>query len=127
MSAERIETGKKGESLAQSFLKRSGYKIIEKNYKTRFGEIDIIGKDRGYVSFIEVRSVNTERFGLPEETIDRKKQLQVTKVALSYIKKYQLEDTPCRFDVVCIEDVNNSSPKIKLIKNAFELELEYRY
>ena len=127
MTFARINTGKQGEKIAASYLKKHGFKITEKNYKTKYGEIDIIGQDRDCISFIEVRSKNTDKFGLPEDTIDRKKQAQLTKMALSYIKRYGLEDRSCRFDVVCVENVNSRSPRIRHIKDAFGLDCRYRY
>jgi len=127
MIFKRIGTGKKGEDLAFSYLKEQGYRIIGRNYKTAQGEIDIIGDDGGCISFVEVRSMNAGGPGSPEYTINRRKQGQVTKVALSYIKKYRLEDRKSRFDVVCIEDVDGISPKIRLIRNAFELDRRYSY
>ncbi len=127
MSFKRICTGRRGEDLALSYLKKKGYKIIERNYKTAYGEIDIIGDDRDCISFVEVRSMNAGRLGLPEYTVNRRKQNQIARVALSYIKKRQLWDKNCRFDVVCIDDVDSSSPKIRLIENAFELDTWYRY
>ncbi len=126
MTFKRISTGKKGEEIAASFLRSQGYDIIEKNFRTRHGEIDIIADD-GYISFIEVRSVNSKAFGLPEQSIDRRKQDQITKTALMYIKLKKLENKNCKFDVVSVEDVDSNSPKIKLIKNAFELNERYKY
>ena len=126
MTFKRISTGKKGEELAASFLRSKGYKIIENNFRTRHGEIDIIADD-GCVSFIEVRSLNSKGFGLPEHSVNRRKQDQIAKAALMYIKIKKLEDRDCRFDVVSIEDVDSDSPKIRLIKNAFELNERYRY
>jgi len=126
MTIAKINTGKLGEHLAVSYLKRQGFEIVEKNYKTKHGEIDIIGKIKDCISFVEVRSNNTAQFGLPEYTINRKKQSQLTKMALAYIKRYGLENRICRFDVVCIEDVNSNAPKIRHIKNAFELDFRYR-
>jgi len=65
-------------------------------------------------------------FGLPEETILKKKQLQISKAALAYIKKFKLEDKSCRFDVVCIEGVDSLRPQVRLIKNAFDLDSRWR-
>lgn len=127
MTIARKSSGRRGEGLAQSFLKKYGYKIIEKNYKTKAGEIDIIGKDRDCTCFVEVRSSNSLNFGLPEYTIDGRKQNQIAKAALMYIKRNGLEDKDCRFDVVCIEAVDSPSPKPKLIKNAFDLDARYKY
>ena len=126
MTFKRISTGKKGEELATSFLRSQGYKIIENNFRTRHGEIDIIADD-GCVSFIEVRSLNSKGFGLPEHSVNRRKQNQITKTALMYIKIKKLEDRDCRFDVVSVEGTDSDSPKIRLIKNAFELDERYRY
>ncbi|MFC1623769.1 YraN family protein [Candidatus Omnitrophota bacterium] len=127
VNLSRINTGKKGERLAQSFLRKEGYTIIERNYKTKAGEIDLIGKNKNFIAFIEVRSQNTKRFGLPEYSIDRKKQDRLSKAALLYIKKHRLEDRDCRFDIVGIEETDSGSPKIRLIKNAFDLDTRYRY
>ena len=113
--------------MAVDFLKKQGFRIIARNYKTRLGEIDIIGRDKGCISFIEVRSLNSRIFEAPEYTIDRRKQGQISKAALSYIKRYGLEDKDSRFDVVCVEGVDSASPNIRLIKNAFDLEPHYRY
>lgn len=124
---QKIDAGKKGEGLAASYLIKQGYKIIEKNYRTKLGEIDIIADDNGCTSFIEVRSKNTPEFGLPEDTIHKRKQAQITKAALAYIKKFHLENVSCRFDVVCIDNVDMNFPEIRLIKNAFELDSRYAY
>ena len=126
MTFARINSGKKGEGLAVSYLKKQGYKIIERNYKTKLGEIDIIADCKGCICFIEVRARNNQAFGLPEETILKKKQLQVSRAALAYIKRYKLEDKSCRFDVVSIKGVDSPDPEIKLIKNAFDLDDRWR-
>jgi len=127
MTIARKNTGKRGEVIARSYLKKQGYRIIEKNYNTRIGEIDIVAIDKDYICFIEVRSINTGRFDAPEYTIDRRKQNQISKAALMYIKRNGLEDRNCRFDVVCVEAVNSPSPDVRLIKDAFELNTRYRY
>lgn len=127
MTFERLDLGKKGEGLAVKYLERQGYKIIARNYKTKLGEIDVIGDERGCICFIEVRSVNSRRFCSPEDTINNRKQGRIAKAALSYIKRHGLEDASCRFDVVCIEDADTNLPNIRLIKNAFELERRYLY
>ncbi len=127
MTFARINSGKKGEGLAISYLKKQGYEIIEKNYKTKLGEIDIIADCKGCVCFVEVRAKNSLSFGAPEETIIKRKQLQISKAALAYIKRYKLEDESCRFDVVSIKGVDSPVPEIKLIKNAFDLDSRYTY
>ena len=126
MTLARIESGKIGEKLAVSYLQGEGYKIIERNYRTKLGEIDIIADYKDCTCFVEVRAKNNPMFGLPEETILKKKQLQISKTALAYIKKFKLEDKSCRFDVVCIEGVDSLRPQVKLIKNAFDLDSKWR-
>ena len=127
MTFSRINSGKMGEDLAVSCLLKQGYKIIERNYRTKLGEIDIIADCKGCVCFVEVRAKNSLSFGAPEETIIKRKQLQIAKAALLYIKKYKLQDKNCRFDVVSIEGVDRPVPEVRLIENAFELDSKYRY
>ena len=126
MTLARIKSGKIGEKLAVSYLQGKGYKIIERNYRTKLGEIDIIADCKGCTCFVEVRAKNSPAFGLPEETILKKKQLQISKAALAYIKQFKLEDKSCRFDVVCIEGVESLMPQVRLIKNAFDLDNAWR-
>jgi putative endonuclease len=123
----KLNSGKEAEGLAAAYLKKRGFKIIEKNYRTKLGEIDIIGKDKDCICFIEVRSRNTDNFGTPEDSITRRKQNRIMKAALFYIKKHGLEDADCRFDVVCVVKSKGGAPGIDLIKNAFELDTWYRY
>ena len=127
MTFSRINSGKMGEDLAVSCLLKQGYKIIERNYRTKLGEIDIIADCKGCVCFVEVRAKNSLSFGAPEETIIKRKQLQISKAALLYIKKYKLQDKSCRFDVVSIEGVDRPMSEVRLIENAFELDSKYRY
>lgn len=126
MTFARISSGRKGEEEAVSYLRKNGYKIIERNYRTKLGEIDIIADCKGCTCFVEVRAKNSPAFGLPEETILKKKQRQISKAALAYIKKFKLEDKSCRFDVVCIEGVDSLRPQVRLIKNAFDLDSAWR-
>ncbi|MEW6609952.1 MAG: YraN family protein [bacterium] len=122
MSKQRIELGEKGEALALKHLKRHRYKILEQNYKTRSGEIDIIAKNQEVLAFIEVKTRRGEEFGLPQEAVDIRKQRQMGKVALEYLAKKNLQDIDCRFDIVAITWRPNQKPKIELIKDAFYLE-----
>jgi len=126
MTFARIKSGKKGEDEAVSCLRGHGYKIIERNYRTKLGEIDIIADYEGCICFVEVRAKNNTAFGFPEETILKKKQLSISKAALTYIKKFKLENKSCRFDVVSIKGVDSPYPEIKLIKNAFDLDSRWR-
>ena len=122
MTKERILLGKEGEKIALRYLKRMGYQIIERNYRCKFGEVDIIAKDGKFLSFVEVRSGRNFIFNTPKESITKRKQQQISKVALNYIKRYQLTETEARFDVVSIK-FSPLEENIELIKDAFELAI----
>ncbi len=96
--------GRVGENKACEFLKKAGYKILEKNYKTFIGEIDIIAKDKDTIVFVEVKTRMDDGFGSPSEAVNRKKQEKYYKVASEYLQKNRENDSPCRFDVIEIQD-----------------------
>jgi putative endonuclease len=123
MSKGTLHLGREGEAEAAEFLKSSGYKILIRNYKNKLGEIDIIAKDADTVCFIEVKSRAGEKFGLPEEAVNKFKQNQISKVALVFLKENKLFDQAARFDIVSID--RSRTPAVKVIKNAFELNERY--
>lgn len=108
--------GDEYEKRAVEFLEGRGYRILERNYRNRYGEIDIIAKDGEYLVFVEVKYRRTAVEGLPVEAVDPRKQHKITRVAMYYCgQKGISEYTPMRFDVVSIlgEDIT-------LYQNAFE-------
>lgn len=109
----RIDTGKEGEKLAIDYLLARGYKILEKNFRTNFGEIDIIAKHGKYIVIIEVKRRISENFGSPEIAVNQRKQEKLKKLALYYLCKIG-KDYPVRFDVIAIKD-----KQIVHIENAF--------
>jgi putative endonuclease len=111
--------GKEGEELAVRFLKKQGFRIIGKNYRTPFGEIDVIAEDGGVLVFVEVKTRSGDAFGFPFEAVDRRKRDKIKKVALCYMKKIRKEPQ-ARFDVLSI-DVEGGRKKIDHIKDAFEV------
>ena len=112
-------TGLKGEGIAIKFLKKQGYKILEKNYRTPFGEIDIIALRDGVVVFVEVKARNTDLFGFPEEAVTRQKQERIKRSALCYLKNLK-EVPPVRFDVISIDLGKYPEPLVEHIEYAFE-------
>lgn len=94
-------TGNKGEGLATEYLQSKGYKIIERNFRTRFGEIDIVCWDAQTLVFVEVKTKIGHDFGEPEEMVDRKKLSQVKKMGEVYLQNKNWE-VLCRVDVVAI-------------------------
>ena len=120
------EVGNRGEELAVQFLKRKGIKIIERSYRVKAGEIDVIAKDRQTYCFIEVKSRSTDKFGTALEAVDSKKKKRMTRAALWYLQSRRLTESPCRFDVVAIQQDGAEKPKIEWVQNAFEMEERYR-
>ncbi len=127
MSKQNLYLGKSGEEAAVEFLKNSGYHILEKNYKTRLGEIDIIARDQDTLCFIEVKTRSSDRFGLPQEALSAFKQRQLTKATLSFLKEKKLLNQKARFDVVAIMASPDGSLQMRLIKDAFEARGGFSY
>lgn len=111
-------TGDYGEELACKFLKENGYKILERNYRIRGGEIDIVAKDKDYLVFVEVKTRYSHDFGTPEESITPWKIKALLKTALFYIQKINWGDKGYRLDLVTVDFTDNPErPKVELIKN----------
>jgi len=117
---QKKELGQKGEEFALRFLKKRGYQIIQKNYVCKMGEMDIIAKEKDTLVFIEVKTRTSTTFGPPQLAVNPKKQSQMSKVALNFLKEKKLEDVKARFDVVAIL-LGPRGEEIELIKDAFEL------
>lgn len=110
--------GNKAEDLAVKFLWGEGYKIIERNFNIRGGEIDIIAKKNEFLVFIEVKARFSHEYGLPEESITFFKIRSLKKTALFYITKNKLGDILYRFDLVAIDYINSKdNPEIRLLEN----------
>ena len=107
--------GNKGESLAYDYLKKQGLTILERNYKNKIGEIDIICKDGDVLVFVEVKHRESLKFGYPREAVNYHKQQKIRNVAAGYLKYKNLyEKCAVRFDVIDIIGDN-----LTHIKNAF--------
>ena len=117
---QKKELGKRGEEVALRFLKKRRYRIIEKNYVCKLGEMDIIAKEKDTLAFIEVKTRTSTAFGPPQLAVNLSKQRQLSKVALNYLKEKHLEDVKARFDVVAIL-LGQKGEEIELIRDAFEL------
>ena len=101
MKSKNKETGNKGEDLADKYLQMNGYKIIERNFRTRFGEIDIVCSDGQTLVFVEVKTKIGHDFGEPEEMVNKSKLTQVKRMGEVYLLDHKL-DVACRVDVVAI-------------------------
>ena len=112
--------GEKGEALAAWYLQKNGYKILERNYRTQLGEIDIIAKEKKTIVFVEVKSRKSIRYGSPKWSVTPQKQRKISMIALQYLKRTNQTDARARFDVVAVTS-NRDEPQIEIVKNAFEL------
>ena len=118
---QKKELGKKGEEIALRFLKKHGYRILERNYACKMGEVDIIAKEKDTLVFVEVKTRTSTEFGPPQLAVNSSKQRQLSKVALTYLREKRLEDMKARFDVVAIL-LGPKGEKIELIGDAFNLQ-----
>ena len=113
--------GARGERVAARFLKRQGYIIVGHGQRDRIGEIDLVAVDDKVIVFVEVKTRTSHDRGHPAEAVDRNKQRQLTRVALSYLRRHDLLEYRARFDVVAITwPSEQKQPTIEHIKNAFE-------
>jgi len=115
--------GRKGEDEAVQYLESKGYQILERNFRVNRGEIDIIAKDGDTLVFVEVKTKIRGGFGEPEDRVDRRKQVQLGKVAMGYLQEKMLEDVDCRFDVVAVTKIGGETT-IRHIEDAFWLDSE---
>ena len=111
--------GKLGEDFGELYLKKQGYRILERNVQSPFGEIDLVAFHQGSLVFVEVKSRQDDSFGFPEEAINRRKRYQLAKLANWYLTRYP-KSPQVRFDVLAIQ-VQGSEPGVRLIQNAFEI------
>jgi len=120
MAGRKQEIGKEGESIAVRYLKKQGYKIVEQNYRSKVGEIDIIAKDKKTLVFVEVKTRRSRSFGSPKWAVTPKKQKAISMTALYYLKMTNQTGANARFDVVSIL-AQGEAPQIELVRNAFDL------
>lgn len=119
---DRKAVGLEGERVATEFLKKQGYKILQRNYNPGSSEIDVIGYDRGVIVFLEVKTCLSHRYGPPEARVTETKKRRIYKAAQRYIKEKHLSNKKFRFDVVSVVfGPSQNVPEVKLIKDAFSL------
>ena len=111
-----IEKGRLGEEIALKYISSKGGTIVEKNYRTKMGEIDLIARMNGELVFVEVKSRSNINYGYPCEAVNYKKKRKITNVAKYYILDNSLEDISVRFDVI---EIYLTDKKINHIVNAF--------
>jgi putative endonuclease len=118
MTFARQQLGLRGEAIAVLEIERQGYVILDRRYRTRFGEIDIIARDGDAVVFVEVKTKSDSRYGDPAEMVTAGKQRRLVSMAEEYAAGHRLDNTPCRFDVVAV-DASIVPPAVTIYKDAF--------
>jgi len=120
MTRKRLALGKLGEKVSVEYLKKQGYQIVERNYRCRMGELDVIARDKDTLVFVEVRSRSTKRFGLPQESVGPAKQRKIRLLAEYYLQSLRQPLQKVRFDVMALYfGPNGKLLNINHIKNAF--------
>lgn len=118
-----IALGKSGENEAVDFLRKKGYRILERNWRLpKLGEIDIIAKDKDVICFVEVKTRKDSAHAEPYESVGRKKQFKLSCLALSFLKEKNLMHSPARLDIVSISDKG-----VCFFQNAFSLSEKFTY
>lgn len=112
--------GKLGERYAANYLIKHKYKLVESNFQSRFGEIDIIVKNKSYLVFVEVKQRDVNSITTPAEFVDKAKQNKIIATAKLYLANNPTDLQP-RFDVIEIYSSNNKIKSLKHLENAFTL------
>ena len=122
MTNRRQRLGRKGEAIAARHLEANGYGILQTNFRTRSGEIDIVARKDGVLVFVEVRTKSGRSFGTPEDSLTAVKRSRLVAVAEEYIQEAGAENTEWRIDL-CALEMNGRGALIRLdvIENAVEL------
>ncbi len=119
MSGSKQELGAAGEKAAGKYLRRCGYKILERNFSCRLGEIDLICYHDDCVVFVEVKSLSDDAAGDPEDRITRGKQRRLERAARSWIEARRRPDCAYRFDAVSVVLGADGPPRVRHILEAF--------
>lgn len=125
---DRTALGRRCEDLAAGYLRQQGYRVLERNVRMRFGEIDVVARDGATLCFVEVRARSSTRLGWPEESVTARKRQRLVRLAQGYLQRLQSSASsshssigPVRFDVLSILLGPDGAPaRTRLIKGAFE-------
>lgn len=115
---EKKALGKRGELQAGAYLEEKGWRILAKNVRNEYGEIDIIALDGNSLVFVEVKTAKTKKFGYPEVSVNKRKQKKMVECALAYLQKEPNMNTAWRIDVVAVYVLPDGQTEIKWFKNA---------
>ena len=119
MTRARQSLGRYGEDLACRELRRRGYAILARRFRTRFGEVDIVAKDGGTLVFVEVKTRRSTAFGGATAAVNAAKQRRLVNMARSYLLGLAGAAPPCRFDVVGVTAGAGRPPVVEVVRDAF--------
>jgi putative endonuclease len=114
----RLPLGRRGERAAEKYLRRSGYRIVARNFRAAGAEIDVVAMDGATLVFVEVKTRRSRAAGAPEEAVDERKQTRMRRAAEVFAQRYRSQDLYMRFDVIAV-DASGERLKVELLRNAF--------
>ena len=106
------------ERLAERRLTAAGYRILDRNFRARSGELDFVAEENGVLCFVEVKGRGGTGFGLPGEAVTGEKRRRIFRTAEAWLARNRRRDVPCRFDVVAILE-SDSGPRVEILRDAF--------
>ncbi len=123
MTEARRALGRIGEAAARAYLERRGLRILAANFTCAAGEVDLIGRDRDTVVFIEVKTRKSDAFGPPQLAVHQRKQQQIVRAAQWFLAERRLPEVACRFDVLAVTySEGEAGPRIDWLQDAFPAE-----
>jgi putative endonuclease len=121
MRTQRQDSGRRAEDLAAEYLSAQGCEILERNYRRRLGELDIIAQRAGVLVIAEVRTRACDAYGGAAASVDRRKQRRITRAAAALLQqRADLARLPVRFDVIVVSDPAGAAPRFEWLQHAFE-------
>lgn len=116
-SSPKNQLGRWGEQLAEKFLQQQGYKILNRNFRTPYGEIDLIARKACVLVFVEVKTRSSNSFGNPEEAVTASKLTHIIESAESYLQEYPELEQDWQIDVIAIRKISGQHPEIVHFEN----------
>jgi putative endonuclease len=116
----RQQLGKSGEDVACDELRRRGYAILARRFRTRAGELDIVARDGSTLVFVEVKARRSVRYGTASEAVSWHKRQRITRMAEEFVNRSRLDRVPCRFDVVAVLWPRIGDPSVEVYPSAFD-------
>mgnify|MGYP001573403133 FL=1 len=113
--------GQAGESAAEEYLRRKGYRILGRNLRSYLGELDLVAEDGQVLVFVEGKARRTDAFGGAIYAVHHRKQEKLIQLAAQYLARHHIKDRLCRFDVVLLQGPDAVAPQIEHVQNAFEV------